>query len=663
MRLERLEVVNWGPYRGSQVMDLSTDPSAPVILVYGENMRGKTSLLRAIRWVLYGKVAGHDGSLIPANDFANYDAREEASPFEFGVRLDYSHRGKRVTLSRMAEGCGRRTTAGWTVDVSSTRAHLLPQGGQPVPERDIDEFIHRTLHPDIADFFLFDGEMLARFEERLRGPSSAAFVRQQIEMALGIPALRQARVDVTYLQEQASAAVRRAAKAEQSSLALSGEIETLEDRLRRLAKDRAELDAAAREAASLVGIYDAALREVDNIREVYFARNAAIRAEAEYRRDWEGRFEDLRRRLDKEWWIPLATRLAQRWGEAKEKLDAQLALQRERALLEQRVRMLHEQAETSFCSACRQAMPREKLDASRQRLAEAEQELASLAQPEDILGPSEVVRRLARFDTAHDTVEAIRADERDVMRIGLRAEAERTKIATLTEQIEGNDVDIAALEKSRQEAAVSEREARMHIETIDREIEVAKRRQAEITRQLAKASPTSAPLKAEMDVLDSLGQTIEDALGRFRETTRKRVQAEASRIFTTLTTEPDYAGLRVDGNYYLSIVDSTDRVIARRSAGADQLVTMSLIGALARCSVEEGPVVMDTPFGRLDLGHRRRVLEWVSAIENQAVLFVQSGEFVRSSDLGHLRGRVGREYVLARTGASSTRIEGIDVDY
>jgi DNA sulfur modification protein DndD len=107
----------------------------------------------------------------------------------------------------------------------------------------------------------------------------------------------------------------------------------------------------------------------------------------------------------------------------------------------------------------------------------------------------------------------------------------------------------------------------------------------------------------------------------------------------------------------LNIVDNQDRVIQRRSAGADQIVTMSLIGALAKCSVEEGPIVMDTPFGRLDRGHRKKILRWVSALGTQAVLFVQSGEFERDRDLGALDGRVGREYSLRRVGASSSRIE------
>ena len=163
---------------------------------------------------------------------------------------------------------------------------------------------------------------------------------------------------------------------------------------------------------------------------------------------------------------------------------------------------------------------------------------------------------------------------------------------------------------------------------------------------------------ASLEVLKLLDTYLDEAISEFRNDMRARIQTEATSIFRQLTTEEEYAGLRIDGNYYLSIVDGNDRVVRRRSAGADQVVTMSLIGALSRCAVEEGPIVMDTPFARLDTGHRRRILQWTSTLGSQVVLFVQSGEFERERDLRWLDGRVGRSYVLRRVAANSTRIDG-----
>jgi len=86
---------------------------------------------------------------------------------------------------------------------------------------------------------------------------------------------------------------------------------------------------------------------------------------------------------------------------------------------------------------------------------------------------------------------------------------------------------------------------------------------------------------------------------------------------------------------------------------------MALIGALISCAVRQGPLVIDTPFGRLDKPHRERVLKWVQSLNSQVILFVQSGEFERESDLHLLGNRVGREYVLHRISSTRTAIRGV----
>jgi DNA sulfur modification protein DndD len=87
MKIKSITLENFGPYYGSQHIDLSTDSVSPVVLIYGENMRGKTSLLRAIRWALYGKVLSHEGEELDSRGFANYDARDESPSVTVSVEI------------------------------------------------------------------------------------------------------------------------------------------------------------------------------------------------------------------------------------------------------------------------------------------------------------------------------------------------------------------------------------------------------------------------------------------------------------------------------------------------------------------------------------------------------------------------------------------------
>ena len=50
----RLEIENWRQYNGKQSIDFSTDPKKHLTVVHAENSVGKTTMLNAIKWCLYG---------------------------------------------------------------------------------------------------------------------------------------------------------------------------------------------------------------------------------------------------------------------------------------------------------------------------------------------------------------------------------------------------------------------------------------------------------------------------------------------------------------------------------------------------------------------------------------------------------------------------------
>lgn len=662
MKLVKLTLSNWGPFKGTQELDLSTSAQAPVVLVHGENMRGKTSLMRALRFVLYGVVYAHDGTEIPDADFANYDLRDAGEPFEYGAKLRFEWRGKEIELERLLTGLPDGDLTGAKLKVVRQPARMKVIGGDPFPERDIDEQVQRILHPEISDFFLFDGEMLARFEERLRGDTSSSFVRTRIEMALGVPALRLLRSDVTYLAEETSAEVRRHAKAEKDAKGYGQQLTEVEEEI---ARAEADLDALkeeeARTAQDVKRLADQ-LAKVESIKEAFYKRQAAEESRASYIADRDGAVAELKQQLERAWWLPLHDKLQCLARRAEQDLQDAFDATSGVREIENALKSARKQLGDPVCRTCGQQMPDSGHAEVRARIEELERELADSPDLPDTADLAARVKSLRPYLVADQVLDRVQGIEKDIRRAGLRADGEQSAIDDLTGVLEDDDLDIALLDKQYDEARLTLRQAKDYIDEVGKDLAGFKKKRADLTRRLAESTPSAKGPGARLQVLEEMQETVEGAIGIFRESMRHRIQAEASEIFRQLTTEDEYAGLRIDGGYYLNIVDDRDRVIARRSAGADQVVTMSLIGALARCSVEDGPIVMDTPFGRLDKGHRRKILQWVAALGGQAVLFVQSGEFERERDLPALEGKVGREYLLRRLGATSTRIEAVTHD-
>ena len=94
-----------------------------------------------------------------------------------------------------------------------------------------------------------------------------------------------------------------------------------------------------------------------------------------------------------------------------------------------------------------------------------------------------------------------------------------------------------------------------------------------------------------------------------------------------------------------------------RSAGAEQIVALSLIDGLARAGRAAGPVVMDTPFGRLDRRHRANILSYLPSTSSQLILLVHEGEVRKEGDLDHIASRIGCVYEIKEVGPRHSSIE------
>ena len=65
MKFISLEVCNWLAYKGIQKIEWPQDDHANILVLFGENMNGKSSILNAIRWALYGEALDRQKRPIP----------------------------------------------------------------------------------------------------------------------------------------------------------------------------------------------------------------------------------------------------------------------------------------------------------------------------------------------------------------------------------------------------------------------------------------------------------------------------------------------------------------------------------------------------------------------------------------------------------------------
>jgi DNA sulfur modification protein DndD len=159
-----------------------------------------------------------------------------------------------------------------------------------------------------------------------------------------------------------------------------------------------------------------------------------------------------------------------------------------------------------------------------------------------------------------------------------------------------------------------------------------------------------------VEIYDSLITIFSGGIERLRQLLKTDIERAATDVFLQMTTDKSYSRLQINDQYGLSIIREGNKEVPIRSAGAEQIVALSLLSALNRNAVRSAPVIMDTPFGRLDPQHRANVLSYLSMNVHQVILLVHSGEIDQTEDLGRISNYIDQEYLIERISGSRSNI-------
>ncbi len=655
VKINRITLENFGPYYGTQSIDLETNSAAPVVLIYGENMRGKTSLLRGIRWALYGKVLSHEGEELSNIGFVNIDARDESSSVSVSVELVFEENGEEVTLKRsfvLSDANSDERILG------QEQVFLKPANGPAMPTKDIPEAISKILHSEVSDFFLFDGETLAEFERKLRSKESkSVLVRNSIERILGFQSLQLLKKDLEYFQSNLTADLKRIARQDQMNKAILDKMNQLDESVEAKVADKEKLSDFLVSVKVAIAESEKKLAAVAEIRDSLLERNLSEVQLHASRDKMKFIREQIAELISRYWWVPLGQWIEGRVDFLDEKMVEINSNTRKKIEIDFLIFQLEEQLKTDKCERCRQEITGDRRVEIETEIKDLKIEIASLLTDNTDIYDIQQDRKVLKSISGAVNARLRLADlDKDLGAESLVADQTQIRINALSEVIQGNPISITAEDKILQENRLNAAKIEITLEEYEHQLTLWITEQKTLARSLAENSGTNNPLRTQGRVLDYLNHLLDGSLDQFRELMRQSVESEATNIFRQLSTEPEYDGVKITSKYLIELVDNQGRIMERPSAGAQQILAMSFIGALVRCAVRRGPVIMDTPFGRLDLGHRKSILGWVPTLGTQVILLVQSGEFDRDRDLGYLNNQVTSEFVLERISATRTNI-------
>jgi len=658
LRINKLIIDNFGPYQNNQILEFPAGNG--VTFVWGENGVGKTSLLNCIRFALWGIVYNRNYEECQLAKFVNIDAVEAQKDMSVKLFMTYNH--EEYELTRMLK---RRPDTDGKNDSDYEHKLYLKHSGSLMSQEDAEHFLNTVLPEKISRFYLFDGELLRQYENLLEDSSSSDVIKTSIENILGLPILEGANknlrsITTTYQQiyTKVSAANDRTKKDSSVLTGLLIHNEELKKSLKEMKEQKMKLQS-----------------EISEIEDA-FAANQRYAELLIQEKEKESQIEKKRLLLDtnvkdlkakmKFAWSIIFDKVIQEIIDTKNKeLNTLLSriedIQTKEAIVSILDKIVND--ETLLCPVCNGNLSSEDLSSLREKLASLKSTIES-TDSDKIKNLKQLLDKFSSFKRNADKESLIKlVDYINTIRSEISldevdlVEIKKAKTGFHNSFTDTEFLDLQPTYKTKNQELVLLNEG-----ITKQEVEIAEN-QASIEKLNAKISKQSnADGKKASDDLTfckAVQEIFEKAVSKFRDDLKSRVQADAEDIFTKISHMPAYTGLKINDNYGLEIVTNNGQIVPNRSAGYEQVVALSLVGALHKNAPISGPIIMDSTFQRIDPRHRNNTLKSLPILGEQIIVLAYPTEVTQSDAKDLLSGKYLKDIYLEQKSEFETVIKSL----
>jgi DNA sulfur modification protein DndD len=656
MKLKELTITNFMPYKGEQKVSFPQHDTQNVMLLFGDNMRGKTSFLNAMRWGFYGNAVGRHLRDIPRLNLVNIEAATEGD-WSMSIGLKFDDNGKEYEIRRRIEKKSHVSQPRTDADFEESIGLRIDGGA--ISGDIVENQINQVVPEEISRFFLFDGELLQEYENLLvEGSEQGDKIKEHIEQALGVPALIHGRDEFSSLLKDARRMQAKDAKKNTELKRFAEQQNQLEIKMTSFENDLKDLKTQHFDAQKQIDDIDDELKNTEAVQRKKIEIEGLSSEQKAAEQQLLNLENEQRGLLKSAWQDVLHGCVAPLLVNAQQRRNALQGAASAKAVLNSQIRALSNSLDDTTCPTCKQDMPDASIQSIKDQITslKAEEEL-TVDNPEEIGALNTKIDQLSKIQSQGEG-KRLRQNVANQRKLQVQLIRVETLLDELEEEIREFDTDQIMRQREKRDRLVGQL-SRLDADITKRKADIDKNNneQDHIATLISKSAGGQGQKSSiRVNFYQDLESVFSQSIGQLRDSLREEVERFATAAFSELTTEKTYSGLQINQNYGLSIVDGAGRVLKERSAGAEQVVALSLIDGLNRTARKAGPIVMDTPLGRLDPKHRSNVLKYLPKMADQVVLLVHEGEIDPNRDIENFADRIGARYRIERISATESRI-------
>ena len=606
MKFHKLIIENYKSFQfATEIRFPVGDDGRSIFLIGGMNGAGKTSIMEAINFCLYGAK--------PDEIFRNINRREKARgnanvSFELVMEMD--------DLSELV--VKRFWRAGAIDDPKPrdlTERLVVVRDGKRVSVQHQEiwqDFIHSMIPPGITQFFFFDGEKIQAIAD---DDHSEIRLKSSLEAVLGIQYINRLASDIIYIKNE-----ERKGFVEISD-------EDLEFKQSELKKERSKLNRKHKER-------DRAQQELDDFKGQL--KDARQRFAAAFHTEPESR-EAMRENEKKR--IQVTNRLAQLESEIRSLCEKTLPFAIIGRLFDPIRRQIDEERE----SASGEAIKQHAATLAKRIVRVVEEPEPIYRETLSLEKMAELERRICRLlkegDPKDDVVRILDLSDRDAARVLNKMETLETSdvflLKPLFEEKRELISQIRKLEEFRQADILTESERELfeqlqieiegcstqigrkteQLRLLEEEILTLEKRTNDIQMEIEKLYEKHHVSKEKADFIqecDAIAGVLNQFIVRLRKNKVHLLQEKTFEMYRLLSSRSGLIKDIIidDKTYEVRIPDRNGHEIKKSglSAGEKEVFAISLLWGLAQTSQLKLPIIIDTPLSRLDSTHRDNIV-------------------------------------------------------
>lgn len=594
----------------------------------------------------------------------NIEAAQEGE-HGFSVTLEMSNDSDHYRLVRALKLRNGVTNPSGAMDYE--KSLFLLKNGSILSQDAMKHELNLIMPEQVSRFFLFDAELLQEYEELLEeNTTDGEQIKAAIEKILGVPVLQNGVADLEYCAVNYDKQVSRAARADDKTRQLGNEmeaktanieqhktnIESMETKLSSFLADKTRIENQLKETEALSGwISRKKNDEVSKKKAEDELADTMAKIRNYTKIAWKGMILSTLRNLRED---------------VQEEIKDLESKRQKKSVATHFIMEMRKAVADRTCPVCSQEVSGDVLKHLEDEIKSQTSEYSGLTEEQsqhlyDLQATSSAMRSLA--EDVVDVKQSIVMLENQAEKLQIDISQYELDIKEMNEHITRYGVSedkssILSLNRRYSDIEKNIADIRRSLAAEREKLQKDKTDKESLSKALEKQAGGSTLMiaKKRNKVCHDLLAIFDESKTKYREQLKKNVEKDASDLFVHLTADQDYVALKINENYGLQIQHRSGRLVPGRSAGYEHIVALSLIGALHKNAPLRGPIIMDSPFGRMDKQNSANIVHALPQMAEQSMLLAYNGEI----DLDVARNQLGthllREYRLERVTSMHTEI-------